>query len=356
MTAPQQNGRQRHEIRIGLWGASGAGKTTFLGALPLATDQARHDRVRWQLTSRDDGALSYLVQHSGTLANEHRFPAGTDGSVPLNWTFIGRRRADGGHRMPAGGGVASATAPTVVEFDLELLDVAGRLLSDGIFFDPAGPGEEPDDLDFDLPDPTAPTAQLVALEQLVSHLTQCQGILYLFDPVGEDESRDSFRHFNAMIRRIYANVLKAGRLHGTHLPHHLAVCVTKFDDPVVLRGALRPEELEQMRGAKPPFKISRDVALGYFNQLCQEPDHGVRFVRDAINACFAADRVNYYATSSIGFWLGPEGRFEPDDFGNVLDNGRLARIRGQVNPMNVLEPLVWLISRIRDAQRRGEQL
>jgi hypothetical protein len=67
---------------------------------------------------------------------------------------------------------------------------------------------------------------------------------------------------------------------------------------------------------------------------------------------FAPDRMAYFATSAIGFRPGPDGTVNLDDCSNVELDGE-PKIIGELRPMNVLEPLIWLEDRIRSSRRRG---
>jgi hypothetical protein len=59
------------------------------------------------------------------------------------------------------------------------------------------------------------------------------------------------------------------------------------------------------------------------------------------------DHVRYFATSSVGFWIGPDGRFNVDDFQNIEYVNDEQRLRGGVRPVNVLEPLIAIERKIR---------
>src|SRR5262249_57810146 len=71
-------------------------------------------------------------------------------------------------------------------------------------------------------------------------------------------------------------------------------------------------------------------------------------IRGALASFFWPDRVKYFAVSSLGFYLQPDGTFNPRDPGNAW-RGSL-HVRGEVRPAGVLEPLLQLANRI---QRSG---
>jgi hypothetical protein len=359
VTRPAGAERERHPVKIGIWGSTGSGKTTFLGALKLAAEQTNRTDVSWSVVGDDELSTSVLTEYAATLAYKLEFPAATLSSVPLRWNLLGARQSSPGQRRPLAGGPRAGSRPTQVEFALELLDLSGQLLDDQSWSDPSSlsePVDEGDDLDFDIPDPDDPRGPELELDQAVKHVTDCQGILYLFDPIRDERAGDAYRWFNAIMSQIQQRTLRAGRMLGPKLPHHFAFCVTKFDDPEVLRNALTPGELEDLKGKPPPIKLDAVTASGYIDKLARERPRGTaRLVRNAVREAVLPERLKFYATSSVGFWWGPDGRFDPTDFANVLENGGSTTIRGSVRPMNVLEPMVWLASHIRKAEQDGQQ-
>ncbi|SBW29069.1 putative ATP-dependent RNA helicase [Candidatus Protofrankia californiensis] len=320
-------------MRIGLWGAASSGKTTYLGALKFAAEQARGP-ASWKVTSKDPAALSLLSQLAYVLASEREFPESTQANTRLSWSFLGQKQAG-----PMG-------RSSQVEFALDLLDVPGKLFQD----EWTGNDEDEDDLDFDgvLSEPSRGMSHAA---ELVEHLVACDGIIYLFDPIREEAEGDSFRHFNQMLDKVVSRTFDNGKLIGNRLSHQLAVCVTKFDDPRVLGRAMTRRELEKLRDTPGQPRITSDIAVRYFEMLCRErPDSSVQHIRDSIVSNFYPDRVRFHATSSIGFYIGANNRFDPADYANVVsDRGRL-RIRSRPQPMNVLEPLVTLVGRIRKSR------
>ncbi|WP_131749312.1 hypothetical protein [Frankia sp. Cppng1_Ct_nod] len=346
--------RPRHDVRIGLWGAASSGKTTYLGALKFAAQQAR-SQWRWKVVAKDPAALSVLGELANVLAIQREFPPATFGNTRLSWSFLGEKPLEQSPRVGSwptrdrGGGGSRTTARTnQIEVALDLLDVPGGLFDDN--FAGYDDDDEEDELDFDGPS-TGPSRGVVHAEELVEHLVACDGIIYLFDPIRDEAEGDAYRHFNRMLDEVVSRAFDRGKLIGNRLPHQLAVCVTKFDDPRVLGRAVERHELEKL-GAKPGQpKISSDVAFRYFNMLCHDrPDSTARHVRDGIMSTFQADRVRFYATSSIGFYLGVDDRFDPADYANVISEGGRLRIRARLQPMNVLEPLVKMAAEIRKAR------
>jgi hypothetical protein len=340
VTAPRQPAPDS-QIKIGLWGSPGSGKTTYIGALRVAAEQAArrpNATWNWAVIPSSESADQFSAR-AGVLVNDHRFPQGTTAIDPISWTLVGGARGRGGAR--------------IVRFGLDLLDAPGRFVADGAWGMPVEQ-EEQDPLDFDGLSGNLTTEQIHPVEALVTHLADCDGIIYLLDPIRSDEGGgDAFRYFNSVLAQIEARNHAAGRLEGSRLPHHLAVCVTKFDDPVVVQTALGTAGIEALRGAPAPVRVPQNAGRKYLTETAtQRPDSNTRHVYDAIEARFIPERVSYYPMSAVGFYVNGSG-FDPDDFTNVLE-GENTRIRGHIYPMNVLEPLIWMVAGIQQA-RRGRQ-
>jgi hypothetical protein len=131
---------------------------------------------------------------------------------------------------------------------------------------------------------------------------------------------------------------------GGPLPHYVAVCITKFDHPDVY-GFARKHNFRTYRDDdrhKFPRIHSQD-AKEFYQELARSTGDGdADLICNALGHHFQPDRVQYFVTSAIGFYC--EGaRFRDDDRDNVIEKaGGQRAIRGQIFPINVLEPIVWL--------------
>jgi hypothetical protein len=151
---------------------------------------------------------------------------------------------------------------------------------------------------------------------------------------------------------------QAGRL-DPYLPHQVSVCITKFDDPRLFQQARTaglvttgPDDIPRVRDVD---------AEQFFEELCTgtfwadeyaEARMSAISVRDELRTLFRPERIKYFVTSAIGFWLTPPetaraiAKFDALDFANLREKDGDWSIRGPVRPINVLEPLISLQQRI----------
>ena len=178
----------------------------------------------------------------------------------------------------------------------------------------------------------------------MDRLAGCDGILYIFDPVAEHNRGDAFEYFH---RTLFT--LAERRWRPSHdaikLPFHLAVCITKFDDPYVYDMAKRSGYISYSGESLTP-RVDDNLAPVFFAELCQRSTSGdADLIQRSINRYFHPDRVKYFVTSAIGFHAaGWGGRFREGDIQNIVtyEDGRDTKIRGPIKPINVVEPILWL--------------
>jgi hypothetical protein len=312
-TDPTMAKQRNHGPDIAMWGAPGSGKTAFLAALSIALNNARG--AGWILIGRNPASQNELVKLRTILLGEHAFPAPTESLNHYSWTIIGpaeqpRRR----WWWPWRG--TTARGPRI---NLDFLDLRGDLYA------------EPESVD--------KTA-------LVESLVKSRGLIYMFDPDRESQVGDAFKHLDAALLEVAGKVFNDDGHQDNKLPHYVAVCITKYDDPQVLTAALdgayaekNPED--ELRLPLVPEDRVRD----FFRSLCRDArDHNTEMILSLIETFFHKDRVRYFVTSSVGLFVDDEfGRFDEDDYLNVIkDPSGALRIRGAIRPINVMEPVIWL--------------
>jgi hypothetical protein len=304
-------------IRIGLWGGSRAGKSTYLAALPIAGMQTTDPNGRWIVGGVGQEAVDYLVKGVDLLAKQRTFPPATLLEESLTWVFQGPPPAD----RPK---FFSRSADRGVEFALQLQDASGEAVRTGTLVD-----------------------------DVIDHFVASQGLVYLFDPILDAEQRlQSFDFFYATLQTVYARVRAAGGLVRNRLPHHVAVCVTKFDDPEIFDPAARAGWVaQQPTGSRLPV-VPPNQSRAFFEWVCRGYRGGTAtMVADALQSFFHHDRVHYYATSAIGFRLNRNMVFDFNDYRNIEALNGVPRIRTVPRPFNVLEPLIDLERRISGKKR-----
>ncbi|OIJ66346.1 hypothetical protein [Streptomyces mangrovisoli] len=304
-------------VLIGLWGAPRAGKTTYLAALPVAAmQQQRQGSANWVVVGMSQDANDFLIENVTRLTSERRFPVPTLAPVGMSWSFTGTER---GALRPRGRDVS---------FVLEIQDFSGESFwkKDTRSVDPAA----------------------------VDHLARSQGIIYLFDPLLDaEEHTRSLDYFYATLTQLAARVRDEGRFHRNRLPHHVSVCVTKFDHPSVFRPSVEARWVTQEQTGSRIPRIPDNLGNAYFDWVCDDfRGATARLVRDGLRNFFHEDRISYYASSAIGFRLNPQNIFDYRNYANVEMVDGEPRICTPPIPINVIEPLVDLERKIRTDRRR----
>jgi NAD(P)-dependent dehydrogenase (short-subunit alcohol dehydrogenase family) len=300
-------GEERGDRGIAMWGAPASGKTTFLAALHVALIE---QEPTWRLRGRDEVSTSSLVQFSALLAERGVFPVATGDVERYHWELIGLDRRSGW--LPWRG--KRRTEETRIQLDL--VDAPGHS------FAPEQSNHRSD---------------------LIDNLVNSSGILFLYDPVREFERGDAFESVFGVLAEMDAKAPPKGRL-----PHHVAVCVTKFDDPRVLATAEKLDMLEFGPGLPSLPRVADSKARDFFIEICNASrTRTARRILPLLEQTFHPERIRYFVTSSIGFYVDPEtGAYDPDDPQNQVAEPEGARIRGPIHPINVVEPLLWLAKRI----------
>jgi hypothetical protein len=299
-------------MRIGLWGAPGSGKTTFLASLFVAVVRSSRDI---NIFGNDHESTEFLIENTSRLADVREFPRPTQAERFLSWTIVTKVEALSRARF------RTRQAESIdLKLSLDMLDAPGARF--GLATDPAE-------------------------DDLTDQLAGCQGILYLFDPATERITGDAYEYFH---RTIFALAERRSRHEIGKLPHHLAVCITKFDDPFVYGMAKRSGYVSYSEDFSMAPRISDEFAPKFFADLCRQSTSGdADLVDKSINRYFLPERVKYFVTSAIGFHAaGRGGRFREGDIQNTIPSGdgREVKIRGPIRPINVIEPILWLAQSI----------
>ncbi|HEV2634588.1 MAG TPA: hypothetical protein VGX23_05545 [Actinocrinis sp.] len=317
-------------VRITLWGGSSSGKTTYLGALPFAIQQARTNPRygSWMLTPLNDGTHEFQAETTTTLDTARTFPPPTSVlESGLSWRLRGRVHEGGlaGLRR----GVRQARGRQEEDtFTLNVPDVPGEWF---------GGGDSIDDMKM-----RREGVFKAQKETLTRELARSHGIVYLFDPTAELAAANSFQYLHDLLSRLQMQIEQEGRIRDNRLPHYVAICVTKFDTKWVLDRALEARLVKQDQHGQPA--VPQENAEVFFDLLCRTLGPSGQNVANALKAAFHPKRTMYFVTSAVGFRRGPDGTgfdmAQPSQINPAV--GGVQRIMDQIRPINVLEPLVEL--------------
>jgi hypothetical protein len=276
---------------IAIWGSREAGKTTFLISLYYEIVQRQKVNEGWKMFGADEDGYSDTFIERGfvTIGQEKQFPARTEVSDLRALRFAIEKPIDHHyHDQSKKTGLLDRSLEKLTEW----LQIGMRreAQTDQIdFLDPSGEYfKEPKLLETD--------AGAVYRQALID----CDGLICLVDPTRQDGER----HYFPLLYRNFAMLARLMRGEGVPgpLPIPVAVCVTKIDQFPNAQNDAR-EFLQQHMG---------DVDFGVFRTFCKD--------------------VAFFATSAIGM-------------DNVREeNGRFVPL-GPPKPLNVLEPIEWLMSR-----------
>src|SRR5215472_10331503 len=164
MTIPPDDGpRPPRQARrtIGLWGAPGSGKTTFLGALYLAANRSGGGVT---IVGENHDSTSFMSDSFRLLTREQRFPPATQSLTPFSWQVRVEGRAGTGPVTPS-------TAP--VRFSIDLMDAPGAIHN-------AVAGRILDDQEVEVPQPESGRSRAQSAggrEEMLDYLAGCHGLL-----------------------------------------------------------------------------------------------------------------------------------------------------------------------------------
>ena len=315
-------GRAAASQSMTMWGPPSTGKTTFLAALSVAL--IRRGPV-WRVVGDSDDSARRLIELTTALTDAREFPQATVGIGHYRWTLHGRVKRRSRRRWWFG----TRLQDEDVSVSLNLVDPQGGLASSSMH-DRSAQGN------------------------LVANLESSNGIIFLFDPIREFERSDAFEHTFGVLEQL---AQRAKNRPGKRLPHYVAVCVTKFDEVKVIATAEKLGLLDY--DTEPPGlpRVADEDARELFAELCNVSRNGnAELVLPLLEQHFQPDRIRYFITSAIGFYVDPrKGRFDPDDYQNRVQpdpaQSGSAHPRA-IYPINVVEPVLWLSQKLaREAAR-----
>ena len=304
---------------IGLWGGPSSGKSTYLAALRLAAYSAHEVVGTWKITGIDRIAPnSEATLHEATSdLRKGLFPPLTTSlkGDPFAYSVDGDVPPELLSKIFGAGFLNTLIAPRHVNFRLHTRDVSGEAIEK--IRDTEG--------------------------ELVNYLAECEGLVFLYDFIGDQVSghNDAFLSTQPVVSYLYQYYEERNQLlPGNKLPHYVAVCIAKYDDPRVF-DKLQQLGLITVSADESNTPIISDPVRA-FNELADSS------VKDAVSRYFQQDRIKYFGLSSIGFKV-KEKKISLDDYVNVIptNDGEEKILSGRnTKPINVFEPLVWLEGKI----------
>lgn len=328
--------------RVGMWGAPGSGKTTFLAALGIAA--AREPSGSILLFGADDASTDFLTNETERITRRREFPPATTSTEHLSW--IMRTAVE----VPVKRRFLTSTEIRPFEFNLDLLDPPGGWYADtpemagATGAHDAARAARAAALGYAEEDQSAaPLVTTVDEEDFIAQLSNCAGLLLFFDPLREAKDGDAFNYFNRTLMKLAQRMLAGQAELRAALPQYVAVCTTMFDRREVYerardQGYCTPRLTDEYRFPH----VKDDLAEHFFVDIAKHAGRGnADLMRNLLYRYFAEDRLKFFVTSAIGFYLDRTvGEFQDRQNSNIDD--RDGRIRGQIYPINVVEPMMWL--------------
>lgn len=337
-------------FRVGIWGTTGAGKTTFLAMLY----DALLLRPGWTVAA-DPKARQFVLNHLKTIRQHGRFPAPTEISPELDifrYILQDESRPDDGADFR--------------QVSLDFVDAPGEFYES----------------------PHQPDRRVNNELDILDYLSSCHGIIFLLDPdrtTAEDdrdaeEAADDYRTLLLdLMMEFQERARQSGVSDDLRLEQYMAFCVTKIDKEPHWSRRKSPQDLAaEVMGDTMYRMLSANFCkpnrFGFFasSAVGRVQDPETKEWRENVvyphRAEAARARVPVVTTTQVGqayepapepgddspgagseraarsVWApGGNGRDQqPADFSPA----RIAR-RQAISPFNVIEPLDWLIDNMR---------
>ncbi|WP_019506296.1 hypothetical protein [Pleurocapsa sp. PCC 7319] len=327
-------------IRLGIWGTTGAGKTTYLTMLYDALELSGN----WWVEVNPN-ARSFLEYNLDTIKEERKFPEPTEPGELEIYSYILRPKSP----RVANSEIILNFIDAPGEFYENIQDTKGKVIED----------EESREKD------------------IVDYLIACDGIIFLLDPI---RSKKDNKTYSTLLRKLFQEFQERSRSRRPRsesnlLEQYMAFCVTKFDREELWNKGDESDKLaENVMG----WELQR---LQNFCRLELDRETGK-------NKPSKENRCEFFSVSSIGRYQDKDGKsqvsvIEPAQTSNSnsqeksKSNQQLKKgydfdddtpsqpintnpssssskcqptIKSDVtlNSYNVLEPVEWLIQRIQN--------
>jgi hypothetical protein len=273
------------KIRIGLWGTSRSGKTTFIAML-YQSFLSLHNQWDIQAAPHSPAALAFVKNSFETIFVRKSFPEKT--AQTSEYTFIITHK------------------PDKREFELTFIDAPGELY-ERYYDETSRPAKQT------IPQSTTAERQSnLTPQQMFDILKVCDGILMFIDPAWQESpNHQGTVGYGRLLFDILNDLRTYQRLHDKKAPL-VALCMTKADGDPKLYARRLPERKACYRSAvtSPTTPVvERPTCEGrcpVFDQI------GKVAMRDQIPSVHPHERAHCFLISSIG-------RIHPNNESNVSD-------------------------------------
>ena len=288
----------RDSLKIGVWGPSSAGKTTFIVTVWGA---CLSPQSRWLATLADSPTSDFIIDRL-TRLRKGEFPEPNKPQPePIHYQYLFSPKPTKQQNQ------AGKTTKSPFESLKEWINaddvrtptkVTGNSNLKISFTDVAGEQYFKDALDSPLWD----------------DIVTCDGLLCILDP------SDSEEHLK-MVLKLGQNLrLKSNdspRLIGNYLPHYIALCFSKIDRPEFYPFHDRPDELNA--------KLSEETGID---------------LQSVLNNFFVPDRTKVFCVSAIG--VNANGQ-------SLVQSGQIVT-PNKIRPINIIAPLRWLFESLQSGR------
>lgn len=299
-------------MKIGIWGPPRSGKTTYLAGLNSACANADVQIGQWGMAPCDEASKRMMDDLVKRLVDEQTFPEPNNPGQYhlLRWNLAGNIE----NSRYAERKFLRRRAPEEREFDVELIDASGEVFG---------------------PDPTVPEG---IRKTVLDHLEAADGLLFLFDPITERDKPNVAQYAASVLSGLLLRAQETGRRDGRFLPYRISVCITKTDDPDLLRQARKAglvfadtDGVERVPDSKAEELFNRICAGRFWDKGDNDElsTAGAEYVREQLRVHFRPERIRYYAISAVGHQT-------------INFQGGQPKLHGPIKPFNVLEPIVEL--------------
>lgn len=303
-------------LRLGIWGTGGAGKTTFLSML--------YDQLlispRWTVAANTK-AGAFAERHLATIFSEGVFPAPTETAEQLDLLSY--------HLTPR-----EPHAGRGQHVTLTFVDAPGEFYED----------------------PSHPASRVDAEMDIVDYLCSCHGLIFLIDPQpAAGSARGSYQD---MLLRLFQEfqrrAQKPGAPHATMVQQYIAFCVTKVDRDPLWGRRDAPEELALEAMGRRLIKwmehnFSQEGRYRYFatSAIGRYQERGSQDWVENVRPAVPAGRQGREASllwvtqpaAAADSWVPPA-----TTAAQPIRPEETIVCRDEIAPLNVIEPVEWLLA------------